>query len=261
MKGYIEACLSLYSRFTNWVQSICIKILKQGPIPRHVAFIMDGNRRYAQRHNIPISAGHFRGFQSLEKILESCMNLGVKAVTAYAFSIDNFNRTTEEVDALMNLAKERLEFFCTKSELIKHHQIRIKVIGKLSLLPDDVRAAAEKAMSFTECHKNALLTICFPYTSTDEMVNVLQQKLPSLDELTIDGVENSLYTSYAPPLDILIRTSGESRLSDFLLWQTSIQNAQIHFVDVAWPDFSLWTLLPIILSFQIRYESTPEQSH
>lgn len=125
MSNLIESGFSLYNRLSKWVQTLFIKVIKQGPIPRHVAFIMDGNRRYARRHNIPISAGHFRGFQSLEKvaancfsltrkILESCMNLGVKAVTAYAFSIDNFNRTTEEVDALMNLAKERLEFFCTK---------------------------------------------------------------------------------------------------------------------------------------------------
>ncbi|KAI9298921.1 Di-trans-poly-cis-decaprenylcistransferase [Neoconidiobolus thromboides FSU 785] len=233
------------------VESLCINLLKQGPIPQHIGLIMDGNRRFAKQHQISTPEGHYLGFNSLERILDCCLRLGVKAVTAYAFSIENFKRPKEEVEALMTLAKDRLEFFCTQSEMIKKHEVSIRVIGKLSLLSKDVLKVIYKAMKETEHYNKAILTICFPYTSTDEMNQMISKNHPN-NEITIEQIEASLYTSELPKLDILIRTSGEIRLSDFLLWQTSMHHTQIYFINVLWPNFSIYHLLPIILKYQIQ---------
>ncbi|ORX97367.1 Di-trans-poly-cis-decaprenylcistransferase [Basidiobolus meristosporus CBS 931.73] len=258
--SYLNSSLSTISNnVSKKTQNLLIEILKCGPIPRHLAFIMDGNRRFAKKLSVRTVEGHIRGYHKLEEVLEWCLRLGVNTVTVYAFSIENFKRPKEEVDGLMKLAKEKLDYLCEKCDIINEHQVRIQILGKLDLLPRDVFEAAQRAMKLTAHNTKAVLNLCFPYTSRDEIAASVrevtvkaQQGKISIDEIDQQIIEEHLYTRGCPPLDILVRTSGEVRLSDFMLWQCS-KDCQIYFANVLWPQFSIWDLLPIILSYQTEH--------
>ncbi|CAO3659095.1 unnamed protein product [Rhizopus microsporus] len=235
-----------------------LAILRKGKIPRHIGFILDGNRRYARKIGATSTKfGHYEGLKQLEKVLDLCMQLGVEVVTAFAFSIDNFNRSKEEVDYLMQLFCEAFDGFCERSSLVHQYGIKIKIIGNLSLLPANVQQVAYKVMEETKHHKGRILNICCPYTSRDEMTTAIKETVQSVKEgrLSIEQIDDEtiqshLFTSDCPPLDILLRTSGEIRLSDFLLWQAS-DGCQIQFVNCYWPELTLWKLLPVLLEYQI----------
>ncbi|CAG8609064.1 20505_t:CDS:2 [Racocetra persica] len=247
---------------SNHVQSLLIKILKQGPIPQHLGFIMDGNRRFARKMNYKqVFEGHFMGYDKLQEVLDICLRFGVKAVTIYAFSIENFKRPKEEVDTLMELAKTKLAELCEKSQLVNKYNVCVKVLGNIALLPADVQEAAKKAIDTTKHNSGPLLNICVPYTSRDEITSSVKSVIKSVEndhiqikDINEEILEEYLYTHGSPPLDILIRTSGEIRLSDFLLWQCH-KNCYIHFVNCFWPEFSIWDMLPIILEYQLSYDS------
>jgi len=257
---------SAYSYLSTSLEDFIITILKHGAIPRHVAFIMDGNRRYARKLGVQTGVGHYRGFDKLEEMLELCLKLGVETVTVYAFSIENFKRSEEEVTLLMGLAKEKLTMLCDKSDLVRDYDVRIRILGDLSLLPSDVREVMDHAMEMTASHKRALLNVCFPYTSRDELrlavsrvvkgVHSGQIQLDDVDEVTL---ESCLMTAGSPDLDLLIRTSGEVRLSDFLLWQASAPGCQVHFIDAFWPEFSKRQMLMILLSYQTSQHRLEEE--
>lgn len=235
-----------------------LSILSAGPIPQHIGIVMDGNRRYARRSNRPVQEGHDDGFKTLKRVLETCLRLHVKCVSVYSFSIENFKRPKEEVDALMNLAKEKLLELCNEGELLAEYGVRLNVIGKRSLLPQDVQDAVAKAERLTESHDRAILNVCMPYTSRDEITSAIQSIVQlhqdgdlSLENITEAEIEPHLATNMrgSPPLDMLIRTSGVKRLSDFLLWQTC-DNTQIHFTPTYWPEFGLWEFIPMLFSYQ-----------
>ncbi|KAI8922350.1 putative undecaprenyl diphosphate synthase-domain-containing protein [Powellomyces hirtus] len=250
---------SLFSRAKNFVQDSLIRLLRSGPVPKHVAFIMDGNRRYAKKVGVKAGVGHVMGSSKLEETLEWCLNLGVRVVTVYAFSIENFKRPQEEVDVLMDLACKKFEEFSENSEIVEKYSIRVRVLGDLSLLPPHVREAAMRAETSTRHNHRAVLNICCPYTARHEMAHSIGLAVQGVREGHIQQsdideplLNNLMGTGEDSDLDVLVRTSGEKRLSDFLLWQVS-GSCQVHFLDVLWPEFTFWNMLPILLSYQANY--------
>ncbi|KAI0067799.1 Di-trans-poly-cis-decaprenylcistransferase [Artomyces pyxidatus] len=243
-------------------QRAVIAVLKTGPIPRHVAFVMDGNRRYARTQGMHVLQGHRDGFIALRRMLEICFLLGVQCVTVYSFSIDNFKRSQEEVDGLMSLAEDKLLELCEHGGILQQYGARINGVGKTELFPPHVRAAVAKAEELTRHNDKKILNLCMPYTSTDEIKTALEgtvneamrdavEKGRPASPITEDDIDAHLMTSkcHSPPLDILVRTSGVKRLSDFLLWQC-VDDTQIQFIDTYWPDISLLDLVPVILDYQ-----------
>ncbi|KAJ5086580.1 hypothetical protein NUU61_007887 [Penicillium alfredii] len=345
---------------TNF-KELLVGALRQGPIPQHVAFVMDGNRRFARSHGIETVEGHNLGFEALARILEVCYKSGVKVVTIYAFSIENFKRSKFEVDALMEMAKVKLSQMAQHGDLLDRYGAKVRVLGRLDLLKPDVLAAVNKAVDLTSRNGDRVLNICFPYTSRDEITTAIRetveeysaplhparpagatartpfseshiahniraqtlgtkpQEANSDSESTsaelstqedesgarndrshriyesgssfsssttlhlggqpdgqsakgsspenVSDAENPVFispetisrqilsdhmlTKGNPPLDMLVRTSGVERLSDFMLWQCH-ENTEIVFLDVMWPEFDLWHFLPVLLGWQRR---------
>ncbi|KAK7024003.1 alkyl transferase [Favolaschia claudopus] len=249
----------IHAKATRTIERLLLRVLAAGPVPRHVAFVMDGNRRYARSHHQPIQQGHSDGFMALRRVLEACLRLGVCCVSVYAFALDNFKRSPEEVRDLMNLAHEKLIELSKHGELLQEYGVRLNVLGKTSLLPEYVREAISHVESATRNNNRAILNICMSYSAQDEITSAvdsairlsLEKSDPNRCEITEDDIDAQLYTSLvgSPPLDILIRTSGVKRLSDYLLWQCC-ENTQIHFSKAYWPDYGFWDLLPVILDYQ-----------
>ncbi|ETE73978.1 Dehydrodolichyl diphosphate synthase [Ophiophagus hannah] len=215
-----EGELSLLERF-------CASVIKAGPMPKHIAFIMDGNRRYAQKHKVKKLEGHSQGFAKLTQTLQWCLSLGIREVTVYAFSIENFKRSQEE-----NLEK---------------HGVCIRILGDLTLLPQDIQELIAKVVLATKHYNTCFLNIGFAYTSRQEISNAVK------DDVSESLIDKCLYSCKSPHPDILIRTSGEVRLSDFMLWQTS--HSCLVFQSVLWPDYSFWNLCEAILRFQMNYNA------
>ncbi|KAK9373372.1 putative undecaprenyl diphosphate synthase-domain-containing protein [Lipomyces chichibuensis] len=245
----------LFQYFIAWTQELFMSVLKTGPVPQHVAFVMDGNRRFARRRKLEVREGHSAGFESLAHILEMCYQVGIKVVTVYAFSIENFKRPTVEVDALMEIARTKLLQIIHHGDLADRFGISIRVLGQRSMIPPDVLAAIDKSTEMTKKNTTAILNICFPYTSRDDIATsmreiVTKSEKHELDPETIDEslLEQNMYTKDCPPLDILVRTSGVERLSDFMLWQ-SHQNCTVEFVNCLWPEFEPWRFGSILLKW------------
>ncbi|OWM66502.1 dehydrodolichyl diphosphate synthase 6-like [Punica granatum] len=270
-----------WRRFTRFLlKSILFNVLSVGPVPNHIAFIMDGNRRYAKKRNLPVGEGHQAGFISLARILGYCYELGVKYATVYAFSIDNFKRPANEVQVLMDLVLEKIDELLKKESIVTQYGIRLYFIGNLKLLSDNVREAAEKAMKVTAKNDRLVLFVCIAYTSTDEIVHAVEeackdkldhsqaveqtngstnhwdqisQEDPEHDASAIKlvDVEKRMHMAIGPDPDILIRTSGETRLSNFLLHQSD--KCLIYSPAALWPEIGLWHLVWAVLSYQRIY--------
>ncbi|CCK72198.1 ditrans,polycis-polyprenyl diphosphate synthase KNAG_0J01170 [Huiozyma naganishii CBS 8797] len=224
-------------------------------VPQHIGFIMDGNRRYARKTGQAVRAGHEAGFVSMSKILELCYESGVNTATVFAFSIENFKRSEHEVKALMELAKERIRQLTEHGELAHKYDIRIRVIGEISLLDEDLLEELLKTTEMTKNNKRAVLNICFPYTGREEILHSIKNIISEgIDSKSIDEsvVESHLYTGGLPPLDLLIRTSGVSRLSDFMLWQSCRKSTVIEMVDCLWPEFGPARIAWILLKFAFK---------
>lgn len=264
-------------------QQLLLSTLSLGPIPRHIAFVMDGNRRWARTSHHSIQHGHLTGFATLKSVLEVCLNLdGLDTVTVYAFAIDNFRRSEAEVSTLMQIAKTRLIELAGHGELIARYSVRVRIAGRKDLLPADVREAVERMENMTKHNTRATLNICMPYASRDEITGAartcLDRKLRHVERAAVaaqaqqiaqnnshsslhhllddidfsisaQDLEHNMQLAHSPPLDILVRTSGVSRLSDFMLWQCT-DSTHLHFVDKFWPQFGLVDLIPIILEWQ-----------
>jgi len=216
---------------------------------------MDGNRRFANKLGVQKIEGHSKGFDKLAETLQWCLDLGVNEVTVYAFSIENFKRSKDEVDGLMALERDKILRLIDEKDKLEEHGVCIRVIGNIRLLPSDLQKLIIEAMEITKNHNKAFLNVAFAYTSREEMSHAVQQvalgiKKKCLKEEDVDEklIERCLYTHNSPSPDLLIRTSGEVRLSDFLLWQTSYSS--IYFTNVLWPEFSLKDLCLAILHYQ-----------
>ncbi|KAH6673154.1 Decaprenyl diphosphate synthase-like protein [Halenospora varia] len=311
------------------LREMLIGALRQGPMPQHVAFVMDGNRRFARSHHIETVEGHNLGFEALARILEVCYKSGVKVVTVYAFSIENFKRSKYEVDALMDMAKIKLSQLSQHGELLQRYGACIRVLGQRELVKPDVLKAVDKAVELTKDNGDCILNICFPYTSRDEITSAIKttvdeyskplstharpfsqtritQKIrsrnlstsplratsptpsnnsdndetmsstttlhgespnngsegsiyPDPETITAETLESHLLTAGDPPLDLLVRTSGVKRLSDFMLWQCH-ETTEVVFLDCLWPEFDLWQFLPVILEWQWKQKHVEEKA-
>ncbi|KAH3680608.1 hypothetical protein WICMUC_000228 [Wickerhamomyces mucosus] len=229
---------------------------------------MDGNRRFAKRENIELKEGHNAGFESMAKILEICYECGVKSATVFAFSIENFKRNKYEIDWLMELAKTRFTQMVEHGEICEQYGIKIKIIGDKSLLPIDVLKVLNEAERITQYNTRATLNVCFPYTSRYEITNALKNIVKenvedlNIDQINEELIDNHLFTAGQPPLDLLIRTSGVSRLSDFLLWQVSSKGVEMEPLDILWPDLKPWHICWILIKFSFNksYPKTYQRS-
>lgn len=213
----------------SWLQRFAIGVIKCGPVPNHVAFIMDGNRRFATKNSMRKSEGHAKGFEKLSETLQWCLEVGIREVTVYAFSIENFKRTQEEVDTLMGLAREKFEQLLNERDRLHEKGICIRVVGNLKLLPLDMQKTVAEAVLMTKDNNNAILNVALAYTSRDEIADSVRTIVKAVDdnELEVNDIDeelitNCMYTKDCTDPDLLVRTSGEVRLSDFLLWQVII---------------------------------------
>lgn len=321
------------------IRELLVGALRQGPVPRHVAFVMDGNRRYARERRMETVEGHHLGAEALARILEVCYKAGVKVVTIYAFSVENFKRPQFEVDALMDMAKFKLNQMVQHGELLQRYGARIQVLGEKERLRKDVIEAIDKAVDMTKNNGDKILNVCFPYTSRHEMTAAIQDTVrdysrpnrptpkrpfsetrisrsihtkhmndlleeqqsshhssaegstvddddtemsvgsvvssvdpppssqtsassspvqkpprrivqyPDPENITDATIDDHMWTAGAPPLDLLIRTSGVQRLSDFMLWQCH-EKTEVVFLDCLWPEFDLWQFLPVMVEWQ-----------
>ncbi len=245
----------------SFVERFCMNVLKCGPIPRHVAFIMDGNRRYAKKLNLETIEGHKQGFDKMAQMLEWCLELGVNEVTVYAFSIDNFQRSKEEVDKLLDFAKEMFEKLIEEKHKLNDSGKCIRVFGNLSLLSVEIQKLIAEIVVSTQENGQKFLNICFAYTSRHEITNAIKElnhcvnnNIIKTNDINESLLSKFLYTTHSSEPDLLVRTSGEVRLSDFLLWQTSY--SVIAFADVLWPEFTIWDLFAAVFYYQRQCPST-----
>ncbi|XP_046914052.2 dehydrodolichyl diphosphate synthase subunit [Dermatophagoides farinae] len=244
----------------TWLERIVIRILKQGVIPKHIAFIMDGNRRFAEKLNIKKMIGHSKGFAKLTETLSWCRDLGITQATLYTFSIENFKRPKEEVDYLMDLFRIQTKKVIEEMSKIKQHETCIRIYGNIHLLPIDIQQNIARLVIETAKFDKFYLNICFAYTAREEINNAfidLQQCVENHiiepSDINHTTITNAMYSLGLNDPDILIRTSGEMRLSDFLLWQSSFST--IFFLDALWPEFTIWHLFAAIINHQYEYRS------
>ncbi|BAB75131.1 undecaprenyl pyrophosphate synthetase [Nostoc sp. PCC 7120 = FACHB-418] len=223
-------------------------------IPQHIAVIMDGNGRWATSRGLPRIAGHRQGARTLKELLRCCKDWGIKALTAYAFSTENWQRPIEEVDFLMLLFERLL-----RRELSQMHRegVRISFIGDLTALPKSLQTEMERSMTETLNNQAIHFTVAVNYGSRNEITRacrqvaeLVQQGKLSADAVNEGIVEQHLYTTDTQPPDLLIRTSGEMRLSNFLLWQMAY--TEMYFTDILWPDFDREAFHQALLSYQKR---------
>jgi undecaprenyl diphosphate synthase len=228
--------------------------LDKGRLPQHVAIIMDGNGRWAEMRGLPRIAGHREGIRSLREVVTACRELGIYALTIYAFSLENWQRPEQEIRELMSLLKEYL-----KKELpeLMKHGIRFKTIGRTQRLPESVIQRINEVETATRGNDKMILTIALSYGGRAEIVDAVRKMLAdsergALTSVQVDEVRLShyLYTAGLPDPDLLIRTSGEARISNFLLWQVAY--TELYFTKTLWPDFRRRDFFQALLDFERR---------
>ena len=226
-------------------------------MPKHVAIIMDGNRRYTRvQGNMEVTRGHELGVDTLEKVLDWSIDLGIEIVTAYAFSTENFNRSEKEVKGLMDLFVKNFKRI-VNHEKIHRNKVRVKVVGRIDLLPDVVREAIKEAEDATKDYHDRLFNLAIGYDGRLEIVDAVKKIYQKIEagELSIDDVDeklinDNLYTEGLADPNLIIRTSGEERLSGFLLWQSSY--SELYFCDSLWPELRKIDYLRAIRDYQAR---------
>ena len=229
------------------------EIINVNNLPEHIAIIMDGNRRWAKKNNLNTAQGHKEGAENLKRISKFANKIGIKYLTVYAFSTENWKRSEEEVGAIMKLLKFYiLDFFKSYDENIKEN-----VIGRIGDLPKDLQKEIRSVEEKTKNNTGLVLNIAFNYGGRDEIataVKTITQKVLDgklkIDDITENEISNSLYTAGQPDPDLLIRTSGEERISNFLPWQISY--SEFVFTDKYWPEYSNSDLLESIQIYQKR---------
>lgn len=223
-------------------------------LPVHIAIIMDGNGRWAKKRRLPRTAGHREGSNNLDKIAHFCGEIGIKYLTVYAFSTENWKRPKHEVDSLMDLL---LEYLKNAESHIAGKDVRIKVIGDINPLSKEIQEQIARVTKLTENNTGMTLNIAINYGGKDEIVHAVKEiakevaqgkiKYDSIDEAMIS---NLLYTKDVPDPDLLIRPGGEKRISNFLIWQSAY--TEFWYTDVLWPDFKKEHIIEAIKEFQLR---------
>lgn len=233
-----------------------MEIVSSGKMPGHVAIIMDGNRRYAQDLGFDPVQGHLFGREKLYEFLNWCFELKIRIVTVFAFSTENFNRSSREVQALMDLFEKSIDRELAEGR-IHRNRVRVRIIGRRDLLPENLRKKVEEIENATKDYDSYFLNLAVAYGGREEILKAIKEIAQEAIEGKIDPksideatVRKHLYTSDLPDPDLILRTSGEERISNFLLWQ--IAYSELYFADVYWPSFSKIDFLRAILSYQRR---------
>ncbi len=223
-------------------------------MPNHIAIIMDGNRRWAKQKGMPVSYGHKEGAKTLEKIVRYANKIGLPYITVYAFSTENWKRAEDEVSALMLLLQTYLDDYTKRADT---ENIKVKILGDISVLSKGMQKSIQKCMERTKDNTGVTFNIALNYGGRDELVKAIKEIAGKVEkgELTTENiteevVSNSLYTKGMPDPDLLIRTSGEQRLSNFLPWQ--LVYTEFLFVDKNWPDFTEEDIDNAIIEYQKR---------
>ncbi len=223
-------------------------------LPRHIGIIMDGNGRWAKKRGLPRSAGHSAGAETLKKIVTEANNIGVKYITVYAFSTENWKRPKDEVDYLMNLL---MNYLVNAEKTLSGENVVIRAIGSRKELSEEMRGQIAKTEEFTKNNTGTVMNIALNYGGREEITNAAKticEKVRngdmSAEDIDDTAINNCLYTAGQPDVDLLIRTSGEQRLSNFMLWQMSY--SELWFTDKLWPDFTPKDLRRAICDYQNR---------
>ena len=233
-------------------------------LPKHVAIIMDGNGRWAKKQGFLRAFGHESGTKSVKEIIKASVEIGIENLTLYAFSTENWNRPKLEVDTLMKVLINALK---KEVDTLQKHNIKLNAVGNLDMLPKTAQNQLFEVINLTKNNKTMTLTLALSYGSREELTNavrIISEKVKN-NIISIDAIDDSiinehLYTHNLPDVDLVIRTSGEHRISNFLLWQ--IAYAELYFTDILWPDFKEQDLYEAILSYQKRerrFGKTSEQ--
>lgn len=234
------------------------KDILNGPMPNHIALILDGNRRWAKRNLGILKSGHFKGADAVEKLLDWCEELDIKIITLYALSAENLNRRDEELKDLFELIKNRLEKLLNDPRIHKN-QMRVKGIGRIELLPESIKDVLKRLDTATKNYDKHFFNIAIAYGGQDELVDAvkkigskIKEGTMNVDDINKKEIETNLYTSHLPQSspDMILRTSGEKRLSGFLLWQSAY--SELVFMDIFWPEFRKIDLMRAIRTFQKR---------
>ncbi len=231
--------------------------IKKSSVPHHVGIIMDGNRRFAKALGLgDVAMGHVAGQERLENVLDWCLELGIKVLTVYAFSTENFQRATPERELLMELFEHNFRKMAVDAR-VHTHKIRVRCIGDLGLLPESVRAAAIDVMHATKGYDGYSFNVAIAYGGRQEIVEAVRSiaqdaKAGTIqpEQVTAEAISSRLYTGDIPDPDFIIRTSGEERVSNFLLWQMAY--AELYFCDVNWPEMDRLEFLRAIQEYQRR---------
>ncbi|UCF45328.1 MAG: di-trans,poly-cis-decaprenylcistransferase [Candidatus Bathyarchaeota archaeon] len=250
----ILSVIGAYKLYEKW---LWLQV-KNGAKLEHIAIILDGNRRWALENELNPWLGHKKGAETVERLLDWCEKLGVKFVTLYTFSTENFRRSPQEIAEIMKIAEAKFRKLLT-DERIHRNKVHVKVIGRVNLLPESLQQLIADVEKTTEDYENQFLNFAFAYGGRAEIVDaakMIAEKVRggelSLDDVNESMFEKYLYTAHMPKQepDLIIRTSGEERLSGFLLWQSAY--SELAFLDVYWPDFRLIDLLRAIRTYQNR---------
>jgi undecaprenyl diphosphate synthase len=251
VKSYLAR---LYKYFSKADKKIDINTIQKKALPQHIAIIMDGNGRWAKKRGLPRTIGHRAGVESLKKIVEACGEIGIKYLTVYAFSTENWKRPKEEVDTLMNLLVEYIE---KELDTLDKNGVCIKPIGNLLELPENAKHQIYKAIEKTKNNHKLYLQIALNYGGRRELVHAIQGIVRDVSDGKLNRelideqvVSQYLYTAGIPDPDLIIRPSGEMRVSNFLLWQLAY--AELWVTNVLWPDFRSEHLLQAIFEYQQR---------
>ena len=237
-----------------WYRKARRMLLDTTQLPRHVAIIMDGNGRWAQAHGLPRVEGHRQGAKAVREVVRAAREIGVRALTLYAFSAQNWSRPADEVAGLMDLLREYLE---SERQEILENGIRLDAVGELDRLPRFVRAPLESVREASAKNRGMVLTLALSYGGQEEIAaaaDALVRRaragtLPS-GPVDVETFASALWSGRLPPVDLVIRTSGETRVSNFMLWQSAY--AEFIFVDTLWPEFRARQFLEAVLEYQQR---------
>jgi tritrans,polycis-undecaprenyl-diphosphate synthase [geranylgeranyl-diphosphate specific] len=248
------SALGVYKLYEKWLWYQ----VKNETKPEHIAIILDGNRRWASEQSLSPWIGHHRGADKVENLLDWCFDLDVKSITLYAFSTENFQRSVEEVEEILQVAGQKLQEILT-DERIRKREVRVKVIGRLGLLPKGLQEIILQVEDATKNYDKHFLNVALAYGGRAEIVDATRKIAQKVEkgEMKPDSIDEALFERYLYTAhmskqdpDLIIRTSGEERLSGFLLWQCAY--SELCFLDVFWPDFRRIDLLRAVRTYQRR---------
>lgn len=220
-------------------------------VPNHVGYIVDGNRRWAKKHGIPSYEGHLAGYNTLKEVALATLEAGVKYASVYVFSTENWKRSEDEVSKLMGLV---LKLVSSDLPEFQKHDVKLRVVGSREGVDSKIIEAIEKAESETAANKSGVLALCFNYGGQLEIVDAVKKLVQSgvgADDITVDKIAENLYAPELPPIDMIVRTSGEKRLSNFMLWRSAY--SELLFLDKMWPDMTKKDVSSIIKEYNRRH--------